>query len=120
MLLCQVDVETTIHSPEDEVMGQNLVTPAAAVDVSSASINPSVPSKPSDPKFSKYEHPDGDDSEDDVPLARVILDHQRVNLKRPRLPSLSVLDEKAIRSKRRTASCCMKLFFFFDGWCHFT
>lgn len=89
-------------------MGQNLATPAAAVDVSSASINPSVSSKPSDPKFSHFEYPDDDDSEDDIPLsdlARVTSDSQHVNLKRPRVSSPSVPDEESNRSRRRTASC---------------
>ena len=82
----------------------------------SASTNPSAPLKPSDPKFSQFECSD-DDSEDDVPLsdlARVSSDDQHVSLKRPRPRSPSAPNEEPIISKRRTASCCMKMLVCFD------
>jgi hypothetical protein len=92
-------------------------TPTAAkvFAAASTSTNPSAPLKLSDPNFSQFECSD-DDSEDDVPLsdlARVSSNYQHVSLKRPRPLSPSVPDEDPILSKRRTASCCMKILVFF-------
>lgn len=90
-------------------------TAAKASVAASTLTNPSAPLKHSDPKFSQFECSD-DDSEDDVPLsdlARVSSDDQHVSLKRPRPLSPSVPNEDSILSKRRTASCCMKILVFF-------
>ena len=84
----------------------------------SASTNLSAPFKPSDPKFSEF-RVQVEDSEDDVSLSDLARmssdDHQYyVSLKRPRPLSPSVPNEDPILSKRRTASCCMKMLVFFD------
>ena len=100
--------------PEKGIVDKDLVAPTAAVEafVASTSTNPS--SKLSDPKFSRFECSDDDDSEDDVPLSeltRASSDDPHVSLKRARAPSPH---EDPIFSKRRTASCCIKMLFFFD------
>lgn len=106
---CQADAETTIHSLED--VDQNLVTPTTTTT------NASAPLKPSDVKFSQFERSDDDDSEDDVPLSDLSrgADDQHVGLKRNRPSSPAGPDEEPTRSKRRSASCCMKILIFFDG-----
>ena len=112
----QADVETTMYSPEEGIIGQNLATPAA-LQVLSTLTNPSAPPKPSDPKFSQF---DDDDSEDDVPLSdlsRVTTDD---SLKRPRPLSPSVPDEEPTRSKRRTVSCDMRTLVLHESRCYLT
>ena len=103
--------------PENVILDKNLVPPTAAATASSLT-NASAPSNSSDPKFSRFEcsDDDDDDSEDDVPLSelRMSSDDQYVSLKRPRPPSPSVPGEEPILSKRRTASCCIKILLFFD------
>ena len=83
-----------------------------AAKVFAAASTSSTPLKASDPKFSQIGCSD-DDSEDDVPLsdlARVSSDDQHVSLKRPRPLSPSApIEDPILSSKRRTASCCMKI-----------
>ena len=91
-------------------------TAAKVFAAASASTNPSAPIKPSDPKFSQLECTD-DDSEDDIPLSDLarVSDDQHVSLKRPRPLSPSVPNDDPILSKRRTASCCMKMLICFNN-----
>lgn len=97
-------------------MDKNLEAPTPDINASTLT-NPLAPLKSSDPKFSRIECSDDDNSEDDVPLselARMSSDDQHLSLKRRRPPSPPVPNEAPILSKRRTASCFIRMVIFFD------